>query len=141
MGEGLWALSEVDNSARARVAFPVWLPFVEAVLKGFLMVFGLQGAGGWRVYGLCPKLGDAARTPRIPSMISICGGSPEGFFNGSCGNYGPFLAWDGPFRDVCVWRWLMNFVQSRELGERAFHLPRFILAGSFSYTLYLRFRF
>ena len=65
----------------------------------------------------------------------------EGFFNGSCGNYEPFLARDGPFRDVCGWRGLMNFVQSRELGERASHLPRFILVGSFSYTLYLWFRF
>lgn len=66
---------------------------------------------GITLFGLCvwgeelvalSKVEDLARAPRIPSMISICGGSPEGFYNDSCGNYEPFLAWDGPFRDGCA---------------------------------------
>ena len=47
----------------------------EGVFNGFRAARG----GGWRAYGLCPKLGSAARAPRIPSMISICGGSLRGF--------------------------------------------------------------
>ena len=78
MRGGLWAVSRVEGSARARLAF--------------------RGLSCWEA--------SAALCLEFPfwawSMIAVwgCFCSPGGFINGSCGTYWSFLAWGGPFGAV-----------------------------------------
>ena len=63
------------------------------------------------------------------SIIAICGCfcSPEGVIRGSCGGYGSFLAWDGPFWAVGVGWGPVGCVQNHELGTFA-HLAFRVLS-------------
>ena len=86
----------------------------------------------WSACGVCLWFRfKAGSTTAICSRFS----GPEGVINGSCGNYGSFLAWGGPLRAVGgAGGGLMVSAQGSELGARTPTLPKFSLLGSFSDT-------
>ena len=131
------------------------LPNVVLICAGRLAVcHGLLVAcvQGWGLGALAPRLSmiscwEASVTLylwfrfRAWSMIAICSRycSPGGVINGSCGNYGSFLAWGGPLRAVGEGGlWSVPKVESSAHARLAF---RSLACWEASVTLHLWFRF
>ena len=113
----LWRVSRVGGSARSRLAFR-WYPAGKLQWR-FICGFSLRH-GLWLPF---------------VAAFAVLGG----VINGSCGNYGSFLAWGGPLRAVGEGGlWSVPKVESSAHARLAF---RSLACWEASVTLHLWFRF